>query len=376
MQREQQSACVDWQERKMVKNKKDKMRGPQRRGLGGPGQKRGNGGGEAEVNPFERRNISIKHKVLGKVKSKKAERKSVSLARMEAFEARKRTLLVEDKQDNKSNTFIDRRFAEDEDIPEEDKMLMRFQRERLARLRKGSAFAMDDDEGEQEELTHGGTALGEMTKFDDFGGDISDSDEENLGRDTVRDYHFGGGFVPAGEGEERKRSKKEIMEEIIAKSKMYKAEKRKEKDERDEMLEQLNSDFADISALLAPNVRAPKAQKGQDGAPVRRKDPPDGDQGLDEFDAMTRELATEMRAHATQRLKTPEEIAQEERDALVAAEKQRRRRMQGVIFPSTPFQEESTRTPPTSRVHATWSCSCRPPRFALYHVGHASRCKC
>lgn len=85
-----------------------------------------------------------------------------------------------------------------------------------------------------------------------------DEDGKSLGRDTVKQYHFGGGFVPAGAedgpegsiphaitriplrrrvltslttapGEERRKTKKEVMEEIIAKSKFYKAEKRREK---------------------------------------------------------------------------------------------------------------------------------------------------
>jgi len=297
---------------------------------------RGGISGTGEVNPFERRKVSTKQNVLGRVR--KGERKSVALARSEAFENRKKTLLVEHQMGSKSNVFLDRRLAEDEDIPEEDKILMRFQRERMAKAKRGSLFNVDDDDEEQ--LTHGGRALGELTSFNGLGNDLSDSDEDNLGRETVRDYHFGGGFVPAGnrgdddeDGEQKRKTKKEIMEEIIAKSKMYKAEKRREKAERDEMLEQLNSDFNDISKILATNIRPTKAKgdelpakKGKEG---KNKEADDPTEKLDEFDALARELATEMRAHATQRLKTPEERAQEERDRLVKAERQRLRRMQG-----------------------------------------------
>jgi nucleolar protein 14 len=299
---------------------------------------KGGQSGTGEVNPFEKRKVSTKQNVLGRIR--KGERKSIALARSEAFQNRKKTLLVEHQMSNKSNIFVDRRFAEDEDIPEEDKILMRFQRERMAKAKRGSLFNVDDDEVEQ--LTHGGKALGELSKFDDIGGDISDSDEDNLGRETVRDYHFGGGFVPADRGgdeeggDERRKTKKEIMEEIIAKSKMYKAEKRREKVERDEMLEQLNSDYNDISQILASNIRPTKA-KGDDtpqkkGEERKDKGKEEKEEPLDDFDALARELATEMRAHATQRLKTPEEVAQEESDRLVKAEKQRLRRMQGLSF--------------------------------------------
>jgi nucleolar protein 14 len=297
--------------------------------------------GTGEVNPFEKRKVSSKQNVLGRIR--KGERKSIALARSEAFQNRKKTLLVEHQMSNKSNIFVDRRFAEDEDIPEEDKILMRFQRERMAKAKRGSLFNVDDDGDEVEQLTHGGKALGELSRFDDIGGDISDSDEDNLGRETVRDYHFGGGFVPAdrggddeegGGGEERRKTKKEIMEEIIAKSKMYKAEKRREKAERDDMLEQLNSDYNDISQMLASSIRPTKAKSSDDtphkkGEERKQKGKEEKEEPLDDFDALARELATEMRAHATQRLKTPEEVAQEERDRLVKAEKQRLRRMQG-----------------------------------------------
>ena len=89
-------------------------------------------------------------------------------ARSEAWETRKKTLGVEARQDGKSNSFLDRRFGEQDDVTEEDKMLMRFQRERMARIKKG---AFDLDEDEEDILTHKGQLLGAMTK-DDFSAEI------------------------------------------------------------------------------------------------------------------------------------------------------------------------------------------------------------
>eukprot|EP00961_Rhodomonas_salina_P100842 1357007-Rhodomonas_salina.1 len=106
------------------------------------------------VNPFERKPVSKKHAVLGRVKGAKAEAKSVTKARSEAVAARRKTLLVEAKQDGRANKFVDRRFGEDEDVPEEDKILMRFQRERMAKMKKGSVFNIDEEE--EDELTHKG----------------------------------------------------------------------------------------------------------------------------------------------------------------------------------------------------------------------------
>jgi len=47
---------------------------------------------------------------------------------------------------------------------------------------------------------------------------------------------------------------------------------------------------------------------------------------MDEYDKMVKELAFETRAHATDRLKTPEEIAILEKQKLESLERDRRRR--------------------------------------------------
>jgi hypothetical protein len=124
-----------------------------------------------------------------------------------------------------------------------------------------------------------------------------DSDDEKMDGDTVMDYHFGGG---EDQDPERRKTKQEVMAEIIAKSKMYKAEKRKEKDERDEDLEKLNSGFADISALLAANERPPRER-------VSRKEAKEA-APIDDFDQLARDLMDDMKAQASSRLKTPEEV--------------------------------------------------------------------
>jgi nucleolar protein 14 len=134
----------------------------------GPKAARAERAPEKPVNPFERKPSSKKHDVLGRVRGDKAAAKSVAKARSEAWETRKKTLGVEARQDGKSNSFLDRRFGEQDDVTEEDKMLMRFQRERMARIKKG---AFDLDEDEEDILTHKGQLLGAMTK-DDFSAEI------------------------------------------------------------------------------------------------------------------------------------------------------------------------------------------------------------
>jgi nucleolar protein 14 len=283
----------------------------------------------AKINPFERKPSSLKYNVLGKSKGK-AQSKSLAVARSEAFQKRKQSLLVEATQSTKENKFIDRRFAEEQNIPEEDKMLMRFQRERMARVKKGGGFNLDDED--EELVTHGGVALGEIDHFDRR--DASDSDEENLGRDTVKDYHFGGfKQVTDSDEPERVKSKREVMQEIIAKSKLHKAEKRREKAEREDMLEQLNEDFKDISSLLEIRIKEKvKSKRGEAKASRQAQEATDsttGTQDPNDFDVLTRELASEIKARPTDRMKTPDEQAKEVFETLQKAEKARIQRMKG-----------------------------------------------
>ena len=218
---------------------------------------------EKAANPFERKPSSKKHDVLGRVRGTKAAAKSVAKARSEAWESRKKTLGIEARQEGKSNSFVDRRFGEQEDLPEEDKMLMRFQRERMARVKKGT-FNIDDEE--EDILTHKGMSLSSMSKVDMD--DFSSDDDAGVTAADTKNFNFGGGFVQAfddQEGEEaeaRRKTKKEVMEEIIAKSKMYKAERRREKAEDEDFLDELNTKFNSLEGLLAQvfdKTRLPRA---------------------------------------------------------------------------------------------------------------------
>lgn len=98
--------------------------------------------------------------------------------------------------------------------------------------------------------------------------------------------------------------------------------------ERDDLLDQLNDDFEDISALLEANKRPTKVKEKRPPrdpdaehptAEKRKRDmvPDEPQEGEEEFDRLARELQSEMRAHAVERLKTPEEIAKEEHERLV-----------------------------------------------------------
>ncbi|CAM9388164.1 unnamed protein product, partial [Phaeothamnion confervicola] len=157
----------------------------------------------AAENPFERRGIiHRKHEVFNR--RVKGSNRNVAAARTAAHERRKKTLLVDWQQDKKANVFEDRRFGEDDpDLPLEEKMWMRLQRERSRRTRHGAAFNLADGGGSDEELlTHKGRALG-AGGDSGFGGDRSDdsgAEDEALGAEVVNRLHFGSG---GGGGEGR-----------------------------------------------------------------------------------------------------------------------------------------------------------------------------
>ena len=70
------------------------------------------------------------------------------------------------KNKNRANMFNDKRFGEyDDTLSAEDKMLMRFQKERAVSNQRGKMFQLDDDD--EHTLTHDGMALGELDDYDD-----------------------------------------------------------------------------------------------------------------------------------------------------------------------------------------------------------------
>ena len=126
--------------------------------------------------------------------------------------------------DNKrNNTMIDKRFGEnDPSMSLEDRMLARFMKEKSKKLKNSALYNLE----EEEELTHMGQSLS-ATGFGEAGlervahGNDSDSDDGNIDSEVVKHVHFGG-FDDAQGDPNAKKSRSEIMKEVIAKSKMHK----------------------------------------------------------------------------------------------------------------------------------------------------------
>ena len=120
---------------------------------------------------------------------------------------------------------MDRRFGEkDAKVSLEEKMVERFSREHQKSRR--NIFSLEDTE-DVVQLTHGGRPI---AAIDDFREEVAASSEDDgaIDADVVHSSHFGG-FEESPRGRRqpeaddgRPRTKKEIMEEVIAKSKYHK----------------------------------------------------------------------------------------------------------------------------------------------------------
>ncbi|KAJ2721158.1 nucleolar complex protein 14 [Coemansia sp. Benny D115] len=296
---------------------------------------------QTALNPFEMKVNRKKLDVLGL--KRKDEVVNVAVARQMAVEKRKSTLAEERNNRNRQGGIVDRRIGEnDPTMDPEEKMLQRFTMERQKRARSTSMYNLDDDddvEGGISSLTHYGQSIDEMEDFD-FNGADADDDEGTgaISKQDVEARHFGGFEQPSSmvrnaDGTERKKTKAEVMQEIIAKSKLHKHERQIAKEQDEDIRRELDSDFDSLRALLFSNKDDEEA--GDASGTADRKDELD-----QSYDTAMREFIFEKRARPQDRLKTEDEQAREEKERLERAERHRVRRMEG-LDSSTESEGES-----------------------------------
>lgn len=246
---------------------------------------------------------------------------------------------------NKVGGLVDRRFGEnDPTMTPEERAAERFARESQKKMRKESMFNLEEDE-EEFQLTHMGQSLTlDGTTVDDFdGGDLegAESDEE-ASRKRKRfgeDDEDAEDFIDFGEdGEalpERKKSKAEVMKEVIAKSKFHKAERQKAKEDDDDLRDELDQELPDLFEALrgmkAPAIPEPPKQDLDTMNPERAAmlREPEGKDTEKEYDQRLKQLTFDKRSKPTDRTKTEEEKAEEEAKRLKKLEEDRLRRMRG-----------------------------------------------
>nr|XP_015798342.2 nucleolar protein 14 [Nothobranchius furzeri] len=277
---------------------------------------------EIKNNPFEVKINRKKFDVLGRKSKHDVGLPGVS--RSKAINKRKETLLKEYKQKNKANKFVDRRFGEyDTKMAPEDKILQRFAIERQRVHEKKDVYNLN----EEEELTHYGQSLAEIEKFNDNVNSDDESEEKGLLSAELTASHFGGGGgllrkktseEQEEQGNQRAKSRQELIEELIQKSKLEKRERQVQREEAQELTEKLDQEWKSIQALMVK--KTPKSEQ---------TDKPEEKPKLEEYDMMVRELGFEMKAQPSERMKSPEELAKEEEEKLQKLEADRLRRMIG-----------------------------------------------
>ncbi|KAF5025878.1 hypothetical protein F66182_1997 [Fusarium sp. NRRL 66182] len=255
-------------------------------------------------------------------------------AKAASEERRRQTLLVEMQRRNKVGGILDRRFGEnDPTMAPEEKMLERFAREKQRSHKKNSMFDLEDDEP-SEGLTHMGKSL-TFENVDDFQEDDLDEDYDSDGSvrerqrlKRIRAMADTGSDEDGENGEpERKKTKKEVMEEVIAKSKHYKYERQAAKEEDEDLREELDKELQSIQMLLQQGRPGGKAH-GEDAAKPTIAGV-DRDAFEKNFDLQVKKLAQDKRAQPADRTKTEEEKAEEESTRLRELEDKRQKRMRG-----------------------------------------------
>ncbi|KAI5289548.1 nucleolar complex protein 14 [Ascosphaera aggregata] len=259
-------------------------------------------------------------------------------------ERRKETLLKELHSRKKVGALYDRRFGEnDPTMTPEERAAERFARESMKKAKKDSLFNLEDDDDEELQLTHLGRGLDLNEEGDDFQEkDLEESDgEDTLDKKRKRwkaeldDLQMFGG-EEGGEAPERKKSKHEVMKEIIAKSKFHKYERQKAKEDDDDIREILDKGLPEIFDVLkgvvpeppkpAPAPAAEMPLNPDRAALISGKNRDDADR---EYDQRLKQLTFDKRSQPQDRTKSAEETAQEEAERLKRLELERLRRMQG-----------------------------------------------
>ncbi|KAJ5677408.1 uncharacterized protein N7477_003041 [Penicillium maclennaniae] len=296
--------------------------------------------------------------------SKPAARARPGVTKSLGEERRRATLLQEMNSRNKVGGLIDRRFGEnDPTMTPEERAAERFARESQRKMRKESMFNLEDEEDDFQ-FTHMGQPLtleGETLKDDfeagDLNGEESDEessrkrkryvdDDEDMGMEE--DMDMDNDFIDHGDGDqpERKKSKAEVMKEVIAKSKFYKHERQQAKEDDEDLRDELDKELPDLFEALRgmknPGKPEPAKQDLDAMNPERAAllQEPEKNKTEREYDQRLKQLTFDKRSAPTDRTKTEEEKVEEEAARLKKLEHDRVRRMRGEVV--TDDEEEES----------------------------------
>ena len=269
-------------------------------------------------------------------------------------ERRRDTLLKEIQSRNKVGGMLDRRFGEnDPTMTPEQKAAERFARQNERKLKKNSMFNLEDDYEEEMTLTHGGRSLGfaddakddfdegDADALQDEGGDFEDQDDRPRKRLRLEDNDGLDGEEQDEELPQRRKTKNEVMKEVIAKSKMYKAERQAAKADDDDLRAELDKGMSEFYDALRGQKPPREGALAESPATVEsvelQMDPSRAamlagksrDMAEKEYESNLRQLQLEARSKPSVRTKTDEEKAAETAARLEEHQREMIRRMKG-----------------------------------------------
>ncbi|KAI4226634.1 MAG: hypothetical protein LQ349_006848 [Xanthoria aureola] len=262
-------------------------------------------------------------------------------------ENRRQTLLKEIQRRKKVGGILDRRFGEnDPKMTPEEKALERFVKEKQKGGKKNTLFDLEDG-GDDEELTHFGQSLSfdKTSNLDDFQDGLSSEEEsdrsDSLERPSKRrrlSTDVSDNVVLDRNDEEpaRPKTKKEVMSEVIAKSKLHKYERQQAKEDDDDLRAELDQGLPDLLAFMRGAPHQPEGQQAKslpngnmnpDRAAIL--DGKDRAQAEKEYDERLRQMTFDKRSKPTEPTLTEEEKLEIEAQRLQDLEQQRLFRMKG-----------------------------------------------
>lgn len=229
----------------------------------------------------------------------------------------------------------------------EQKNLQRYVRERERTTAKNAIFDLEDEYEADESLTHLGRSLKGHTGLLDGMADRTVSTgsqsteigsvEEGIESDRSNGLEASG--EPLLPQNQRQKSKKDVMEELIAKSKLQKYERQKAKEDDDnlraELDEGLNDLYSTLKAQSELQTGAHAVERRQEGdlkinpdrlALLEGKDRSQADK---EYDERLRQMLLDQRAQPSAPTLTAEQKTSREADRLMAIEGKRLERMLG-----------------------------------------------
>lgn len=258
---------------------------------------------------------------------------------------RKRSQTAAFAKQSGQNTFHDGRIGEsDPHLDDENRYLYRLQRERAKRVRKRARFSLADDETLGDELGAALSAFG-SNPHDKVGLLPDENDEDDVGEESGEEGELMKLKQPAEESDDDKgeRTRREIMEEVMQKSKLFKAQRQHEKHETDEQTAKLDEELPELMQMLAQSRADYEARKPKLALSLKGESQPstifnpdstasksDGPKPTFNYDNAYQQLAQEKRARPSDRLLTEEEKAERERDRLMELEEQRKSRMESM----------------------------------------------